>query len=186
MSQEEPNGTLEFGSEPKAHAYTDGASGGSRGPGGYGAVLRWKGKTQEISGGEQNATNQRLELTAACVALKHGRGASRDGQLRLVLPHQLHEEGLVQEVAGERLAQPPWRASGKQGLVGEAVGSVEAPPGSAVEEGQGALENRRPAQEWKRPCRRAGGSRKERGQWRTKNSTSRSGKLRRAEETRRQ
>jgi ribonuclease HI len=59
MSQEKPSGKLEFRSEPKAHAYTDGASGGSRGPGGYGAVLRWKGEAQEISGGEQNTTNQR-------------------------------------------------------------------------------------------------------------------------------
>jgi ribonuclease HI len=54
---------------PEAHAYTDGASGGSRGPGGYGAVMTWKGKTKEISG-EQNTTNLRMELTAACVALE--------------------------------------------------------------------------------------------------------------------
>jgi ribonuclease HI len=57
-------------SELKAHAYTDGASSGSRGPGGYGAVLRWNGKLEEISGGEQNTTNQRMELTAACLALE--------------------------------------------------------------------------------------------------------------------
>jgi hypothetical protein len=36
----------------EAHAYTDGASTGSRGPGGYAAVLTWKGKTEEISGSE--------------------------------------------------------------------------------------------------------------------------------------
>ena len=54
----------------EAHAYTDGASGGSRGPGGYGAVMTWKGKTEEISGGELNTTNLRMELTAACVALE--------------------------------------------------------------------------------------------------------------------
>ncbi len=54
----------------EAYAYTDGASTGSRGPGGYGAVLRWKGKTEEISGGEQDTTNLRMELTAACVALE--------------------------------------------------------------------------------------------------------------------
>jgi ribonuclease HI len=70
MSQEELNGKLESGSEPEAHAYTDGASGGSRGPGGYGAILMWNGKTEELSGGEQNTTNQRMELTAACVALE--------------------------------------------------------------------------------------------------------------------
>ena len=34
-----------------AYAYTDGASSGSRGHGGYGAVLMWEGKTEEISGG---------------------------------------------------------------------------------------------------------------------------------------
>ena len=70
MSQEGPNVKLTPDPEPEAHAYADGATNGSRGPGGYGAVLRWKGKTQEISGGEQNTTNQRMELTAACVALE--------------------------------------------------------------------------------------------------------------------
>ena len=54
----------------EAIAYTDGASVGSRGPGGYGAVLTWKGNTEEISGGEQETTNLRMELTAACVALE--------------------------------------------------------------------------------------------------------------------
>jgi|SRR5215211_3591583 len=56
--------------EQEAHVYTDGASSGSRGPGGYGAVIRWKGKTEEISGGEQYTTNLRMEITAACVALE--------------------------------------------------------------------------------------------------------------------
>jgi len=56
--------------EPEAHAYTDGASTGSRGPGGYGAVLSWKGKAEEVSGGEQDTTNLRMEVTAACVALE--------------------------------------------------------------------------------------------------------------------
>jgi ribonuclease HI len=55
---------------PEASAYTDGASTGSRGPGGYGVVIRWEGKTKEISGGESNTTNLRMELTAACVALE--------------------------------------------------------------------------------------------------------------------
>ena len=54
----------------EAYAYTDGASSGSRGPGGYGVVLTWKGKIKEISGGEQNTTNQRMEVTAACIALE--------------------------------------------------------------------------------------------------------------------
>jgi ribonuclease HI len=56
--------------ESEACAYTDGASSGSRGFGGYGAVLRWKGKSVEISGGERDTTNQRMEVIAACVALE--------------------------------------------------------------------------------------------------------------------
>ena len=54
----------------EVYAYTDGASAGSRGPGGYGIVIRWEGKTKEISGGEQDTTNLRMELTATCVALE--------------------------------------------------------------------------------------------------------------------
>jgi ribonuclease HI len=54
----------------EASAYTDGASTGSRGAGGYGAVVSWCEKTLEISGGEQHTTNLRMELTAACVALE--------------------------------------------------------------------------------------------------------------------
>jgi ribonuclease HI len=56
--------------EQEAHVYTDGASTGSRGPGGYGAVIHWKGKIEEISGSEQDTTNLRMEITAACVALE--------------------------------------------------------------------------------------------------------------------
>jgi ribonuclease HI len=56
--------------EPEVRAYTDGASTGSRGPGGYGAVISWKGKTEEVSGGEQDTTNLRMEVIAACVALE--------------------------------------------------------------------------------------------------------------------
>ncbi|WP_119071016.1 ribonuclease H family protein [Rubrobacter indicoceani] len=53
-----------------AHAYTDGASSGRRGPGGYGVVLIHGGGTVELSGGEADTTNQRMEVTAACVALE--------------------------------------------------------------------------------------------------------------------
>ncbi len=54
----------------EAHAYTDGSSTGSRGAGGYGAVITWMGKTEEISGGQNSTTNLRMEVTAACVALE--------------------------------------------------------------------------------------------------------------------
>ncbi len=56
--------------EPEAYAYTDGASTGSRGPGGYGVVISCNGKIEEISGCERDTTNLRMEITAACVALE--------------------------------------------------------------------------------------------------------------------
>lgn len=50
--------------------YCDGACSGNPGPGGWGAILLCGGKTKEISGGEAQTTNNRMELTAALEALK--------------------------------------------------------------------------------------------------------------------
>jgi ribonuclease HI len=50
--------------------FTDGACRGNPGPGGWGAVLRYKGKERELYGGERETTNNRMELTAAIVALE--------------------------------------------------------------------------------------------------------------------
>lgn len=50
--------------------FTDGACQGNPGPGGWGAVLRYKGTEKEISGGEKNTTNNRMELSAVIEALK--------------------------------------------------------------------------------------------------------------------
>jgi ribonuclease HI len=49
--------------------YTDGACSGNPGPGGWGAILIYEGTEKEISGGEANTTNQRMELRAAIEAL---------------------------------------------------------------------------------------------------------------------
>ena len=50
--------------------YTDGACSGNPGPGGWGAVLRYNGREKEISGGEVQTTNNRMELTAVIAALE--------------------------------------------------------------------------------------------------------------------
>ncbi|MAQ71399.1 MAG: ribonuclease HI [Alphaproteobacteria bacterium] len=50
--------------------YTDGACSGNPGPGGWGAVLRYKGHEKELSGGELETTNNRMELLAAIKALE--------------------------------------------------------------------------------------------------------------------
>ena len=49
--------------------FTDGACSGNPGPGGWGAILRYKGKEKELSGGEEDTTNNRMELTAAIMGL---------------------------------------------------------------------------------------------------------------------
>jgi len=49
--------------------YTDGACSGNPGPGGWGAILSFQGTEKEISGGEGNTTNNRMELTAVIEAL---------------------------------------------------------------------------------------------------------------------
>ena len=50
--------------------YTDGACRGNPGKGGWGAILKYGDKIKEISGGERETTNNRMELTAAIEALK--------------------------------------------------------------------------------------------------------------------
>ena len=49
--------------------YTDGACSGNPGPGGWGAILEFNGHEKELSGGENNTTNNRMELTAVIEAL---------------------------------------------------------------------------------------------------------------------
>ncbi len=49
--------------------YTDGACSGNPGPGGWGAILRYKETEKELSGGAADTTNNRMELTAVIEAL---------------------------------------------------------------------------------------------------------------------
>ena len=50
--------------------YTDGACIGNPGPGGYGAVLIYRGGRRELSGGFRLTTNNRMEMLGAIVALE--------------------------------------------------------------------------------------------------------------------
>ena len=49
--------------------YTDGACSGNPGPGGWGAILEYKGQLRELSGGERETTNNRMELMGVISAL---------------------------------------------------------------------------------------------------------------------
>ena len=50
--------------------YTDGACSGNPGPGGWGAILRYRDTEKELSGGAAETTNNRMELTAVIEALR--------------------------------------------------------------------------------------------------------------------
>lgn len=50
--------------------FTDGACKNNPGPGGWAAILSYKGIKREISGGESNTTNNRMELMAVIMALR--------------------------------------------------------------------------------------------------------------------
>lgn len=54
----------------RVEIFTDGACSGNPGPGGWGALLRHKGKEKELSGGARETTNNRMEMMAAIQALE--------------------------------------------------------------------------------------------------------------------
>ena len=53
----------------KVVIYTDGACSGNPGPGGWGAILKYGEKMKEMSGGEAETTNNRMELTGVIASL---------------------------------------------------------------------------------------------------------------------
>ena len=56
--------------EIRVEIFTDGACSGNPGPGGWGAILRWRDTERVLKGGESETTNNRMELMAAIKALE--------------------------------------------------------------------------------------------------------------------
>lgn len=63
---------------PPIYLYTDGASSGNPGPGGYGIVLKCAGRVKEMSGGFALTTNNRMELLAVIIGLESVRWKNAD------------------------------------------------------------------------------------------------------------
>lgn len=63
-------------SDSVVRLYTDGACSGNPGPGGWGVVMRWNGHEKELSGGEAETTNNRMEMMAVIKGLKALKRAS--------------------------------------------------------------------------------------------------------------
>jgi ribonuclease HI len=76
---------------------TDGACKGNPGPGGWGALLRVGGAEKELSGGDPNTTNNRMELTAAIEALN---ALTRPCSVKLSTDSKYVMDGLTKWVHG--------------------------------------------------------------------------------------
>lgn len=82
--------------------FTDGACSGNPGPGGWGALLRFKGTEKELSGAEAMTTNNRMELMGAIAALE---ALTRPSRVVLTTDSKYVMEGITKWVAG-------WQARG--------------------------------------------------------------------------
>ena len=82
--------------------YTDGACSGNPGPGGWGAVLRWRDHTRELSGSESATTNNRMELLAAISALE---ALKRPMAVRMFTDSDYLRQGITAWL-------PAWKARG--------------------------------------------------------------------------
>src|SRR5262245_10974509 len=82
--------------EDVVEIFTDGACSGNPGPGGWGAILRWRGNEKELCGGEILTTNNRMELMAAIQALEslkrgiHARLYTDSNYLKLGITQWIH------------------------------------------------------------------------------------------------
>ncbi len=82
---------------------TDGACSGNPGPGGWGVVLRFGEHEKELSGGEKNTTNNRMELTAAIMGLSALKEPCR---VRLVTDSKYVADGITKGWADS------WKSNG--------------------------------------------------------------------------
>jgi ribonuclease HI len=91
--------------------HTDGACSGNPGPGGWGALLRSRGKERELSGGEAMTTNNRMELMAAIAGLEAMKSPCR---VSLFTDSQYVQKGATQWMAN-------WIRRGWRTAAGDAV-----------------------------------------------------------------
>ncbi len=89
--------------------WTDGACSGNPGPGGWGAVLRYRGHEQELSGGAAETTNNRMELQAAIEALRR---LKRPCRVRLYTDSTYVRDGIMKWLPGWKTRG--WRTAAKK------------------------------------------------------------------------
>ena len=89
--------------------YTDGACLGNPGPGGWGVLLRWRGAEKELSGGEAETTNNRMELMAAIQGLE---ALKRPGRVTLTTDSTYVKDGITKWIFNWK--KNGWRSAVKK------------------------------------------------------------------------
>ena len=82
---------------PAVEIFTDGACSGNPGPGGWAALLRYRDVERELSGGEALTTNNRMEMTAAIMALE---ALKRPSTVRLFTDSMYLRDGITRWIHG--------------------------------------------------------------------------------------
>jgi ribonuclease HI len=89
--------------------FTDGACSGNPGPGGWGALLRYKSVERELSGGEPATTNNRMEMMAAIAALE---ALTRPSTVHLTTDSVYLRDGITKWIHGWK--RNGWRTADKK------------------------------------------------------------------------
>ncbi|MDX1251713.1 MAG: ribonuclease HI [Gammaproteobacteria bacterium] len=89
--------------------FTDGACRGNPGPGGWGAVLRYKGHEKTLYGGEPMTTNNRMELMAAIMALE---SLKRSCKVSLTTDSEYVKKGITEWLANWK--RRGWKTAGRE------------------------------------------------------------------------
>ena len=113
--------------------FTDGACSGNPGPGGWGALLRWRGTEKELSGGERQTTNNRMEMMAAIRALE---SLTRPAHVRIHTDSVYLRDGITKWIHG-------WKTRGWKTADKKPVKNVD------LWQRLEAAQDRHPRVEWK-------------------------------------
>ncbi|MBV1776638.1 ribonuclease HI [Burkholderiaceae bacterium DAT-1] len=89
--------------------YTDGACKGNPGPGGWGALLVYKGQEKELFGGEPDTTNNRMELMAVIAGLE---ALKRSCEIEVWLDSQYVKNGIESWIHGWK--RNGWKTADKK------------------------------------------------------------------------
>lgn len=93
----------------KVIVHTDGACSGNPGPGGWGAILDYNGTRKELSGGEGQTTNNRMELMGAISALE---ALKRPCEVEMHVDSQYVKDGITKWIHGWK--KNGWKTADKK------------------------------------------------------------------------